>query len=188
MAARRQLWCLLWHCQPHTKNVLRSSNRLGRVGPTLAQDSRTPALGLTVQWCSWRSTGVERGAPASRSCWEGGGAGGRLGESTWNGCGTGLERVWNGGGGTGTGTGTDTFPFPFSEEAMPSHLCPPAWAHIYAQCRGALTRQVDMSRQRRIVCHECSGLRASKVLQLQLTISPQPLTRFGRFKSLSLDN
>ena len=54
----------------------------------------------------------------------GGGAGGRLGESTWNGCGTGLERVWNGGGGTGTETGMGTYPFPFNEEAMPSHLCP----------------------------------------------------------------
>ena len=62
---------------------------------------------------------------------------------------------------------------------MGAHVCP---------CREAMTRQVTRHVRIRIVCHECSGLNTSKVLQLQLAISPQPLTRLRRFKNLCVAN
>ena len=60
-------------------------------------------------------------------------------------------------------------------------------AHV-SPCREAMTRQVTRHIRIRIVFHECSGLNTSKVLQLQLAISPQPLTRLRRFKNLYVAN
>ena len=74
----------------------------------------------------------------------------------------------------GTRVGTDSVDYK-AIVGMGAHVCP---------CREAMTRQVTRHVRRRIVCHRCSGLVFNKVLRLQLTITPQPLTRLSRFKNL----